>query len=547
MDTPVGQFQYSTDMQPISINGISIDISEQKYKDDQLVEIKGQLDLVLKNLPAGLLLINKKREIVFANERATMFTKRWSNIDVVGGVTKDLHQSVGEYFSFYTVNGERINLENSRIEKTFITNQSIEEIFRIEYKSGISDKWVVFSCSPLLNTEGQTIMVLVTFTDITTQMIAEQRLRQSEEQLRFLAESIPQLVWLMNDKGECMFRNSKWEEYTGVDVPNFDLWKEIVHPDDLNRVSNIWREGISTGTKIRDELRLRNKFGDYRWHSLSGEPIKNDEGVIIRWLGIYSDIHDQKTATERLENLVAIRTKELQRSNEDLQQFAHVASHDMKEPLRKIKIFGSRLQDEFRSELPEKAHLYLEKIESASNRLFSMVDGVLQYSLLNASLQRTEEIDLNDLFVHIISDLELRILHSNARILYANLPVVQGAPILIYQLFFNLVSNSLKFQSGHDAPLIEVDFETISINHIPYFSIRIRDNGIGFEQEYAEKIFNSFSRLNSKDRFEGTGLGLALCKKITERHNGSIEASASVGKGAIFTVTLPVYQKGGMV
>lgn len=543
----VGQYQYDEERNPISVTGISIDITEQKNKEDQLLEIKEQLELTLKNVPAGIMLINKDREVVFANERAALFSYKRTEEDVEGSVVKELHQRAAKHFNVFTKEGELMTMEDSPVEKAFQSNTNNEAIFRLEFKDDVPDKWIVYSCNPLLDDQGKTIMVLSTITDVTTQLIAEQGLRQSEEQLRLLAESIPQLVWLMNDQSECEFKNGRWEEYSGINIHDPDLWIKIVHPDDLNRISRVWRKGLNTGESIKDEVRLKNKDGEYRWHSVSGEPIHDEEGVIIRWIGVYSDIHEQKTSAERLELLVALRTKELQRSNEDLQQFAHVASHDMKEPLRKIKIFGSRLHDEFGDDLPEKARIYLEKIENAANRMFSMVDGVLQYSLLNATLQKTEKIDLNQVFQNIASDLEVRITQSNAVIQYGTLPEVEGSPVLIYQLFFNLVNNSLKFQSGDRQPFIEVSFDKQQKKSTNYYVIHIKDNGIGFEQEYAEKIFNSFSRLNSKDSYEGTGLGLALCKKIAERHHGSIEAFSAVGEGAHFAVYLPETQFGGMI
>lgn len=543
----VGQFQYDEARKPITVTGISIDITEQKNKEEQLLEVKEQLELTLKNVPAGIMLINKNREVVFANERAAMFSNRGSEKEVEGSVIKELHRSSDDLFRVFTREGELMTIASSPVEQAFITSKSNEGVFRIEFKKDLPDKWIVYSCNPLLDEEGRAIMVLSTITDVTNQVNAEQGVRQSEEQLRLLAESIPQLVWLMNDQGECEFKNGRWEEYSGFSIQDPDLWSKIVYEDDLNTITRIWRKSLQTGESIKDEVRLRNRDGEYRWHSVTGKPIHDAEGNIFRWIGVYTDIHEQKTSAERLELLVDLRTKELQRSNDDLQQFAHVASHDMKEPLRKIKIFGSRLQDEFGQELPEKAKLYLTKIENAANRMFSMVDGVLQYSLLNATLQKTEKIDLNEVFKNIESDLEVRITQSNASVLYNDLPVIEGSPVLIYQLFFNLVNNSLKFQSGSRRPVIQISSKKETFHSNQFYCIKITDNGIGFEQEYAEKIFNSFSRLNSKDSFEGTGLGLALCKKIAERHHGYIEAFGKVDKGACFLIYLPEFQIEGVI
>lgn len=407
--------------------------------------------------------------------------------------------------------------------------------------------WGLVTGNPIFDRNGRLIHTVAVIQDVTGKKLIEQELQRSEQQMRLLAESIPQLVWLMNREGECEFSNKRWEEYSGLKNEGRDIWQKILHPDDLRRIASIWRKGLHTEEPIRDVLRLLNRDGEYRWHSMTGEPIRDEQGEIIRWISVCSDIHEQKTSAERLEMLVAQRTKELQRSNEDLQQFAHVASHDMKEPLRKIKIFGSRLRDEYGDELPEKARLYLEKIESAANRMFSMVDGVLQYSMINGTLQQTELFDLNEIFSNIEADLEVRIQQTSARLHYKDLPMVKGAPVLIYQLFFNLVSNALKFQKPGQIPEIEVHSSVVNRVGKLYTCIELRDNGIGFEQEYAEKIFNSFSRLHSKDSYEGTGLGLALCKKIVERHHGFIEAVGQSGVGATFTVYLPQGNPGELV
>jgi hypothetical protein len=407
--------------------------------------------------------------------------------------------------------------------------------------------WGVVSGNAIVDDKGHFLYTHAVIQDVTNRKRTEQNLFHSERQMRLLAESIPQLVWLMNRDGECVFSNKRWEEYSGMHAEGRDIWKKILHPEDMRRIASIWRKGLQTKEPIQDTLRLLNRDGEYRWHSMTGGPIRNEEGVIIRWISVCSDIHEQKTSAERLEMLVAQRTKELQRSNEDLQQFAHVASHDMKEPLRKIKIFGSRLRDECGDELPQKASMYLEKMESAVNRMFSMIDGVLQYSLINATLQQKEQLDLNEVFSTILIDLEVRIQQTSARIEVDRLPMMMGAPVLIYQLFFNLISNALKFQQPGKIPEIDIRSSMVERNGNPFLCIELRDNGIGFEQEYADKIFNSFSRLHSKDTYEGTGLGLSLCKKIVERHHGFIEAEGQTGVGAVFYVFLPTGHAGEKV
>ena len=247
-----------------------------------------------------------------------------------------------------------------------------------------------------------------------------------------------------------------------------------------------------------------------------------------------------KDLTEKLEVLVDERTQELQRSNDDLQQFAHVASHDLKEPVRKFKIFIGRLAEEYGDDLPNKAKDYLDRMWHASERMSSMIEGVLKYSSLNESEQTISLVDLNEIISSIESDLEVIIQQKKAVIKRDTLPKVEGAAVLMYQLFYNLINNSLKF--SEEFPVIQISSSIVKTDTADFVRIVVKDNGIGFEQQDADKIFNAFTRLNSKDKYEGTGLGLALCKKIVERHQGSISASSEENKGTTFTILLPLTQ-----
>jgi Bacteriophytochrome (light-regulated signal transduction histidine kinase) len=246
--------------------------------------------------------------------------------------------------------------------------------------------------------------------------------------------------------------------------------------------------------------------------------------------------------SQQLELMVEKRTGELLRSNNDLQQFAHVASHDLKEPVRKFRIFIDRLEDEYGQLLPEKGRLYLQKMKQASNRMSSMIEGVLRYSSMNISDQNITVVDLDQIVDTIQTDLELTIQQKNATIHKSRLPVLDGAHVLLYQLFYNLIYNALKFSKKEQPCQIHIGSETIYENGMDYAKIAISDNGIGFEPAYADVIFDTFTRLNPKDEYEGTGLGLALCKKIVERHHGRIIAAGEKNKGACFTLWLPFTQ-----
>ena len=427
---------------------------------------------------------------------------------------------------------------------------------RLKMKNG---DWGHFSVQaiPVFNFDGTIREWVGVHTNITEQRRNQDILKESEERFRLLADEMPQFVWVGNSIGELEYFNKAVYDYSGLQEEDFvnGGWVQIVHPDDREENLRLWQHAVATGEHFNFEHRFRNKLGEYRWQLSRAVPQKDFNGVIQQWIGTSTDINDRKIFIEELENMVAERTKELNelnarllQSNEDLQQFAHVASHDLKEPVRKIKLFAGRLQDEVQHFVKkDDAGLYLAKIQSAANRMIAMIEGVLAYSTLNDAEQLIEKIDINELLHHIETDLEVAIQQKNAIINCDNLPTIEGATVLIYQLFYNLVNNSLKFAKPGERVHIEITSKSVMKEGITYAEIKVTDKGIGFEQEYAEKIFDTFARLNSKDKFEGTGLGLSLCKKIIQRHRGTITALGTHHAGATFIVTIPYSQPGNTI
>ncbi len=285
-------------------------------------------------------------------------------------------------------------------------------------------------------------------------------------------------------------------------------------------------------------------------------PVLNEQGEVEAVAGTTRDITEirlveeaLKRSREQLEALVEERTRALHRSNEDLQQFAHVASHDLKEPIRKMMLFINRLRSECTDQLNEKGMGFINSMERASIRMYTMIEGILSYSSFQGTALMSDQVDLNDTLHEIRSDLEVLIQQKQAAIQHERLPVIGGSAVLLSQLFFNLVNNSLKFSRPDCQPLINISAQELQEEETratgldgqkSYVRINFQDNGIGFDQQYAEKIFQAFSRLHSKDAFEGTGLGLSLCRKIVERHGGTIQASGKENEGAMFTIILPL-------
>jgi len=419
-------------------------------------------------------------------------------------------------------------------------------------ESGIESVYVDFVYEAFHETSGEISGVMVVASDVTEQVLARQKIEEADTSIRNTAERL-QLALDAGKLGsyeltiatgqidctpQCK-QNFGTQDMDGLDYTTFS---NMIVPEDREEVKAILKRSIADHTVYNAEYRIIRPDGMKRWIKASGRPVYNEKNEVVKVVGITLDITEHKTFAEELSKQVHQRTLELQRSNEDLLQFAHVASHDLKEPARKVKTFTSRLEDEFGNLLPEKGKIYLGKTQHATDRMYAMIEGVLAYSTLSSSEQRIEDIDLNETIKSIEADLEVLMHQKKGSIIKSTLPVIEGAPVLIYQLFYNLINNSFKFSKTDVAPLITISCTIENSGENTMAKIILADNGIGFENEHTSKIFNAFTRLNSKDKYEGTGLGLALCKKIVERHHGTIEASGVKEQGAVFTILLPLKQ-----
>jgi len=236
---------------------------------------------------------------------------------------------------------------------------------------------------------------------------------------------------------------------------------------------------------------------------------------------------------------IMVAKNELALSNRELASFAYVASHDLREPLRKIQAFGDRLQDKESDNLSKRGKDYVQRMQNAAARMKDLIEALLNLSRIGTAGETFARTDLNAVMHDVLEDLEERITETNGRIDIADLPEIDADSTQIRQLFQNLISNALKFRRTDVAPEIQVSAKTADGMCILTFT----DNGIGFEPEYSERIFGVFQRLHGRDAFEGTGIGLSICRKTAERHGGSIVAEGRLGDGATFILTLPIRQR----
>lgn len=527
------------DLQPVSDGaggtcGVLISFVAKEATGIALDKMEAQrrlYDAITGSTPDLVYVINLDYKFVYANKA---LLEMWG---------RTLEQSIGQGLLALGYEPWHAEMHEREIDKVVATKKPIRG--EVSFPHATLGKRVYdYIFAPIFSESGEVELIAGTTRDISDLKHIEDALKQSEEQFRTLTESMPQLIWTSHPDGYCDFFNRRWYEYTGStpEMSYGDGWAGYVHADQREGLYRAWFSSLHTGTPIMHEFQLRKADGTYQWFYVLGNPIYGQDGAIRKWVGALTNIEWQKAVESGLEKVVAERTRELQRSNEDLLQFAHVASHDLKEPVRKIRTFANRLLEDETSSLSGVGRVFIKKIDKASERMYQMIEGVLRYSTMTSLDEDIREIDLNLVLQQIESDLEIKILERKASIRYSGLPVIEGAPLLIHQLFYNLLNNSLKFVRNEVSPQISITARTVSPDRAPLAKIDVTDNGIGFLQAHAESIFNTFTRLNTKDQFEGTGLGLSLCKKIVERHGGTITATAAPDKGAVFSICLPIKQ-----
>lgn len=377
---------------------------------------------------------------------------------------------------------------------------------------------------------------------------AVQDMEHSREEYFRLYEEAPVAYLTVNDEGIIVRANRiatallgmQKGDLTGRGVSNF------VDPRDRQIYFGLLQACSERHSPKQGELRLLLRSVGPFHARLEVSPGKNAQGHFDGWRIAFMDISSRIRAEEELKRYTA----KLEYSNRELQDFAFIASHDLQEPLRKIRVFGDRLKTTCSASLNETGAGYLDRMCNAAKRLQEMVEGLLEYSRVGMSREPFVRVDLNRTMEEVLSDLRMRIEAVGAEVAVHPLPAVEANPGQIARLFQNLVANSLKFCRGKPCE-VRIYGETAMRGGEPVAEgeegdicrIFVEDTGIGFEQRHAEQIFSLFERLHGRSAYEGTGIGLAVCRRIVERHGGSITAQGVPDEGATFIVTLPVRQE----
>lgn len=450
----------------------------------------------------------------------------------------------------------------ANVFKTGIPYTEKEALAYVNSPEGMGRYYLDFEYAPLFDTDNSVSGIMVTVNDVTEKVEARLSIFEAEQRSRLAIEAAEMGTYDWDMVTDDFQYSDRLAAIFGFSLDRFHPQKEFssaIHPDDVPVRIRAFEEAKKTG-RLFYEARLSRPDHAIQWVRFTGKILVDQEQKNRRLLGTALDITQQVEARKNLEEIalelekrVIERTLELQNSNQELvrtnhelEQFAYIASHDLQEPLRKIQTFIEILQETVPD--PEASKVLLTKISSSAQRMSALIKDVLNYSRLTKTDDQFTTTDLNLILTNVKTDFELLIEQKGAIITNDPLPIITAIPLQLNQLFSNLIGNSLKFAEKH--PEIHISTEILPQGNIPniphlkpnthYLKLKFKDNGIGFEQQYAEKIFTIFHRLNGRKSYSGTGIGLALCKKIVENHKGFIFAESALDQGASFTIYLPV-------
>ncbi len=529
---------------------MAVDVTEQVLVQQRIEESRRELLSSFNDSPVGLALITGD-DLVF--KMVNPFYASLTGRPAEELIDKPLLTAMPE------LSGQGFDDRLRKVMKTGEPYMAKEDVVRVMRNGEEVTMYIEHTYQPQRNEGGDIIAVLVVVMDITQQILSRHNIEEKEAALRNAVELAELGTWSLDIASKLATLSHRHMEMLGLDSPIATPEKllSIIVENDRHKVENAFYTAVKPDSESRYEAEyelVNEKTGEQRIVRALGQVYFDKNMNPVKIAGTAQDITTQRRTQFALEAEVKKRTKqlaeaneslnntirELNRSNTNLEEFAHAASHDLKEPIRKIHFFTQHLKTQLNPLLQETHLSSFARIEKATERMVNLIDDLLLYSHVSERPLEMESIDLNQKIQNVLDDLELDIQEKKASINIGNLPVIKGYRRQLQQLFQNLISNALKYSKADVAPLIDISATIISNNGQHYHLIMVKDNGIGFEQIYADKIFQMFTRLHGRTEYSGTGVGLSIVKKVVENHNGFISAESIPGQGTTFNVHFPV-------
>ncbi|MFD2520576.1 PAS domain S-box protein [Emticicia soli] len=565
----VYQPRYEGSGKIVGVLVVATDITEQVLARQKIEESETKLRSILASAPAGIGLYVGK-DFIIESPNQTFIDLMGKGPDITGKSLREvMPELISENQPFLDILADVF-----ATGKEYHSSGSLAKIV----KNGImTDSYYNITYTPVFNAEGEVYAILEIAVDVTDQIKAQQALEDAEAELRGAIELAGLATWKLNIKNNTYQYSQRFMEWLGFTEETQNLVAAY------NPLPGEYRESVpaliektilpdSSGFYDNIHPVVNHNTGQVRLIHAQGQVFYDSSGAPAFLSGTAQDITLQREMQMALEAEVKLRTKELDevveklqttveelaesnaqliQSNAELAQFAYIASHDLQEPLRKISTFSQLLERSLGSHATDESKNFLAKIRNSSARMTALIRDVLMYSQLAKENETYEKVNLNQIVKNVLADYDLLIEQKEATIEQQQLPVIEAIPLQMIQLFANLIGNALKFVAKDVKPIINISAEKVSDESVQrlglspdseYYNIQCADNGIGIPPEYAEKIFNIFQRLHRKSEYEGTGIGLAMCKKIVQNHKGNISIENNKNGGTIFNVILPVKQ-----
>jgi PAS domain S-box-containing protein len=572
---PTGEQTYwNVDYVPLTAEGevdgvliIAVEVTEEVRARKLVEELAARDEAILESMHEALILADPEGNVLRMN-LAALTLYGFESAEQAIKHLKDYPKK----FEPCTLDGSPIPLEGWPLSKALSGERFTN--YEVRLRNTENDKaWIgSYSGTPVFDKEGALVSTVLTIHDITRQKEAERALQRAYDEMEMRVRERTAELEKANEElrlNEERFRRTFDQAPIGAAIVTLDYrfervndalchmtgyskeeltsmsFIDITHPEDLESdLEDARRLGAGQIEQYEMEKRYIRKDGKIVWVNLHARLIRDRNGEPLYFLPMIDDISKRKRAEAELK----LYTKQLEWSNRELQDFAFVASHDLQEPLRKIQAFGDLLKKEYGEALDEQGADYLERMQNAAGRMQALIQDLLTYSRVTTKASPFAPVDLKNLAEEVIADLEARILETGGRVEVGDLDRIEADPHQMRQLLQNLLGNALKFH-GDKSPLVavygrlaETPANRGRASNRSRYEILVEDNGIGFDEKYLDRIFTPFQRLHGRSDYEGTGMGLAICRKIVERHGGSIAASSRPGKGSIFKVTLPLRQ-----